>query len=257
MAVAVREAQILEPQAEEIGARALEQPLDALDRVNVLEDMRQHRGLVTAAGADLQDFFGNFLFNQCFDHTSDDVRLRNGLAETDRQRSVLVGAARQRLLDEQMPRHRAHGAEHTLLADTLLSQPLHHAHARALRGHANASGIPLLAGCVFHCSNHFLTSGSWALCVRSMSSGVSDTRQWSTAWKSVPGPASAAPPAGPIQYAVSPRGVCSFTTGSALWRRPSRVTPPPPHPAPATSAPLPFSSRGPLTPPPLDALPTL
>src|SRR5205823_571627 len=118
---------------------------------------------------------------------------------------VLVGAARERFLDEQVPRHRAQGAEDALVAYALLAQSLHHARARALRGHANASGIPLLtsgipllasgilllAGRVFHCSSHFLTSGSWALWVRSMRSGVSDTRQWSTAWKSVPGPASA------------------------------------------------------------------
>ena len=49
-----------------------------------------------------------------------------------------------------------------------------------------------------------------------MRSGVTDTRSLSTAWKSVPGPASAAAPAGPIQYALSPRGVVSLITGSAL-----------------------------------------
>src|SRR5205823_14594973 len=129
------------------------------------------------------------------------------LAEPERQRGILVGAARQRLLDEQVPRHRAQGAEDARVAYALLAQPLHHARARALRGHADASGIPLLAGRVFHCSSHFLTSGSWALWVRSMRSGVSDTRQWSTAWKSVPGPASAAPPAGPIQYRSEERRV--------------------------------------------------
>ena len=31
------------------------------------------------------------------------------------------------------------------------------------------------------------------------------------------------PAKGAIQYAVSPRGVCILTTGSALWRRPRRV----------------------------------
>ena len=38
------------------------------------------------------------------------------------------------------------------------------------------------------------------------------------------GLASWAAPAGPIQYAVSPRGVLSLITGSALWRLPRRVT---------------------------------
>src|SRR5207244_2962452 len=163
--------------------------------------------------------------------------LRDGLGKTDRQRRVLVGAARQRLLDEKVPRHGSHRAEHALVADACLAQALDHARARALRGHADSGKVP-------HFDSHSRASGSCALWVRSRRSGVTETRPWSTAWKSVPGPASCAPPAGPIQYAVSPRGVCILITGSALCRLPRRVTSMPPSLEGSTSGTLMLSRTG-------------
>ena len=77
-----------------------------------------------------------------------------------------------------------------------------------------------------------------------MRSGVTETRWFSTAWKSVPGPASAAPPAGPIQYASSPRGVRSLITGSALCRLPRRVTSMPRRRSGAISGTFTFRSTG-------------
>src|SRR5262249_62280875 len=77
-----------------------------------------------------------------FDHPGDDKRLGNGLREPDRKRRVLVGAARERFLDEQVTRDLGHGAEHAFVPDALLAQPLHHARARALRGHADAAQVP-------------------------------------------------------------------------------------------------------------------
>ena len=82
--------------------------------------------------------------------------------------------------------------EDPLVDDPLLPQAVDHARARALGGHA-------YAGQVLHLSSHSRVRGNCALLVRSMRSGVIETSPRSTAWKSVPGPASAAAPAGPIQ----------------------------------------------------------
>jgi hypothetical protein len=121
IAVAVREAQVLQTQREQIAPRALEQRLDPLDRVHLGEDVRQHRRLVAAAGAHLERFSRGFSGNQLFDHFGYHVRLRDGLAEADRQRGVVVGAAGKRFLDEKMPWHCSHRGEHALVADPLVA----------------------------------------------------------------------------------------------------------------------------------------
>ena len=63
----------------------------------------------------------------------------NGLAETERQRVVLVGAGGERLVDEDVAGNLAHGRQHHFVADALVAQALDHAQARALRGHADAA----------------------------------------------------------------------------------------------------------------------
>src|SRR5258708_2813665 len=208
VAVAMRKAQVGKAQADEIAARALEQRLDALDRVHLGKNVREHRRLVTAAGTDFERLAGVFAQHE-LDHPSDHERVRDRLPEADRQRVVLVGAARERLLDEEVARHGAERGEHALVGDALGAQARDHARARALRGHADAC-----AGA--QRSNHSRARGNCDECVRSMRSGVTETRWLSTAWKSVPGPASAAAPAGPIQYALSPPRVASLITRSAL-----------------------------------------
>src|SRR5690606_11586628 len=55
-----------------------------------------------------------------------------------RQRDVFVRAMRERLVDEQVPRRAQHRLEHAQVADALFAKALHHALARALRGHADA-----------------------------------------------------------------------------------------------------------------------
>src|SRR5450759_4260170 len=71
-------------------------------------------------------------------HARNDVRLRDRLSETERQRKVLIGTTRQCFLDEDVARNLVHYIEHGFIDDALLAQTLDHAHASALRGHANA-----------------------------------------------------------------------------------------------------------------------
>jgi hypothetical protein len=58
MAVAVHQPQIFQPQRQQVGARALVQRLDPLHRVRLRKDLGQHRGLVAAAGPDLEHLPG-------------------------------------------------------------------------------------------------------------------------------------------------------------------------------------------------------
>src|SRR5207244_2498721 len=113
--------------------------LDALDRVHLGKEVREHRRLVAAAGADFQRFTWAFISQDELDHASDHERMRDGLAEADRQRVVLVGAAGERLLDEEVPRHAAERGEHALVADALRAPARDHARAGGLRRHAETA----------------------------------------------------------------------------------------------------------------------
>ncbi len=59
------------------------QGLNNLDAVNMLDDFRQHRGLVTRPSADVQDPRVG-LGTPKLSHQSHNVRLRNGLTVSDR-----------------------------------------------------------------------------------------------------------------------------------------------------------------------------
>ena len=123
----------------EPAARDAQQLLDALDAVGFQAQRGQHRGLVARAGAHFQHPLRDAVFNQRGGHARHHPGLGDGLAVADRQRGVLVGAARQRLVQEQVARHGAHRGEHALVADAALgAQALDHAVAGALRGHAQA-----------------------------------------------------------------------------------------------------------------------
>src|SRR5262249_17920710 len=181
-------------------------------------------GLVAAPGPDLENVRERLRPPHCLEHARHHERLRDGLLETDRQRGVFVGTAREPLIHEDVPPNRSHGRPHRLVAYSALSQTRNHAVARALRGHADAVRPEEI-----HFASQLRTTGICAGCVRSICSGVSDTRSEATAWKSVPGPASCAPPAAPTQYTVWLRGVVVFMAGPALWRPPSRASPQPSH----------------------------
>ena len=131
-------------------------------------------------------FFGR-LFDERLRHRGDDVRLRDRLAEADRQRRVLVGAARERFVDEQVPRHGAHALEHGRVPDAFGFEPLDEPLPRAGRRHADA-----VARHAVHRnrSNHVATFAIAACAVRSTLIGDTETNPSAIAWKSVPGPVS-------------------------------------------------------------------
>ena len=83
-------------------ACALLQRGDALDAVERDHERRQHRRLVPAARADFEHLARRAPFDQRLGHPRDDLGLRDRLAVPERQRGVLVGAARQGLVDEQV-----------------------------------------------------------------------------------------------------------------------------------------------------------
>ena len=86
--------------------------------------------------------------------------------------------------DEHMTRHGKHGLEDDLVADTLFAQSLHHSRVRPRPGHPDAAEA-LLA--VQHQAlpcpvpNHCRTASCSSKCVRSICSGVIDTRLAATA----------------------------------------------------------------------------
>src|SRR6185437_13424378 len=207
---------VVEPQVAQISPRIVHERGDALDGIDLLREPREDRRLVAAAGTHLEHLRPRFL-EQELRHVRDDRRARDGLSLADRQGDVLVRARGDALLHEAVARNLHHRREHALVRDAVLAQRLHHAQARALRRHPDSVGRA-------HCRIQSDTSGICVACVRSTCSGVTETAPRSSAWKSVPGPASRAGPAAPTQYTVSPRGFLPGTTGWALWRRPRRVT---------------------------------
>ena len=78
---------LFELQRAQIVPRLGDQRADALDRVDLVGKVRQHRGLVAAAGAYLEHAMQMAAGPQQLGHAGDDVRLRNGLSGTDRQRA--------------------------------------------------------------------------------------------------------------------------------------------------------------------------
>src|SRR3954447_7150118 len=105
-------AQFLEPCRGAVG-----ELIQALNRVHIGGDLRQHCGGVTGTGADLEDFFAA-LEHQGFCHEGDNVGLGNGLARANRERRVFVSEFAQTLRHEQLSRHLAHGVKHEFIADT-------------------------------------------------------------------------------------------------------------------------------------------
>ena len=142
-AVAVLRFDVVDPQLAQADARFADQCGDALHRHHFARKLRQYGSLVAAAETDLEHTaerpaLPGLAVPRQFGHARDNVGIGNGLAETDRQRVVLVGTGLQCLVDEQVARHRPHRGQHGFVLDALLAQPLDHAAARARRGHADA-----------------------------------------------------------------------------------------------------------------------
>jgi hypothetical protein len=108
----------------------------AFDRVDLLDQLREHGALIARSGTDLEHATRHARFQQGLGHARHDPGLRNRLALADRQRGVFVGARGECFVDEQMPRQLAHHIEHTAVANALGGQAIDQTIARTLRGHA-------------------------------------------------------------------------------------------------------------------------
>src|SRR6266481_1591086 len=123
--------------------RPARQPRDALHRAHPLGQLRQHRGLVPAAGAHLQNLLPPAELQQ-LRHAADDEGLRDRLPLPDRQRVVPVRPIAERLVHEHVARQPSHHLDHPRVSDPARDQLLLH-HPLALareprRARRDASG---------------------------------------------------------------------------------------------------------------------
>ena len=93
----------------------------ALDGVYMSSKFRQKRSLITRAGANFEDGVVGRQAKQ-FEHESNDVGLRDGLAFADGERVVVVGLIAVGRSDKLVARDLAHGGEHALVLDAALAQ---------------------------------------------------------------------------------------------------------------------------------------
>ena len=121
-------------------ARAIVQMRDAFDGNDLRGEPRQHRGLVTAAGADFEHAL-DAAEPRDLARERDHVRLRDGLVGADRKRAVVVGMVAQLGGDEAIARHGAHRREHAGILDAAGLELLgHHFLARLRRIHRHKLG---------------------------------------------------------------------------------------------------------------------
>ena len=171
----MREPQVGYTQRAEIGAGTLEHAGDALNGKHILAHLRQHRRLIAAPGAHFKHASEIAAVLQRLDHARHDVRLGDRLLKADGQRRILIRPCRKGLVDKQVPGDKTHCRQHALIADALLAQPLDHAVARTLRGHADAAYFDR------HAATQAQMSAICCVWVRSTCSGVIDTLSAATA----------------------------------------------------------------------------
>ena len=85
-----------------------------------MDELAEEGRLIAETGADLEHHVVRPRLQQ-IEHHGDHERLRDRLVEADRQRGVLVGVQRERLRDEGVARHPAHGRQHPLVEGRLPS----------------------------------------------------------------------------------------------------------------------------------------
>ena len=107
----------------EICTRALGELRPPLDRVHLGRELREHRGLVAGAGADVEYALPAAQPEGLADERNH-VRLRDRLALSDRQRCVVVRTRTELLGDEELARHACHRLEHALVANVARTQLL-------------------------------------------------------------------------------------------------------------------------------------
>src|SRR5262249_45161816 len=84
---------------------------DNLDRVDFARETREDGGLIARASADLQHNMVRPDLQEV-GHQGDDEWLRDGLAVTDRQRTIGISLVPHSFRHELMPRHKPHGLEY-------------------------------------------------------------------------------------------------------------------------------------------------
>ena len=198
----------------------VEQRLDALDAVEVGDERREHRGLVAAAGTDLEDVVERrrpravprSCARRCRAGRSSGrsrsgarCPRRRGCRALHRRRYAAVRCARDRA-----PRGwRCPGRASAAPADRAYAPRS----CRCRRAQVSHRRLPASA----------LTSGSARMAGevhlqrRHRHVALGDRCR-----SRCPGPASCSAPAGPTQYTGRPRGSCARITGSERWRYPSR-----------------------------------
>jgi hypothetical protein len=102
-------------------ARALGKLGDPLDRVHLRGELGEDGRLVPGARADVEDALAATQVERLADPRHH-VRLRDRLSDSDRQRSVVVGARPLALLHEELARNGLHRPEHALVDDVAPAQ---------------------------------------------------------------------------------------------------------------------------------------
>src|SRR5215831_16579821 len=131
----------------QIDRRLLRQLPDALDRVDLARDFREHGCRVTGAGTDLKHAFAAFEL-QSLDHEGDDVGLGYGLAAADWERTVRIGTLAKFGRNEAFARHSLNGLQHSWVLNAPRSHlPPDHGAARVAHSlHACSWGAPYFWG---------------------------------------------------------------------------------------------------------------
>jgi len=92
-----------------------------LNRVDVPSEFAEQRGLISGASTNFKDgVFGRY--REKFEHESDDVGLRDGLALADGERVVIVGLRRVTLVDKFVPWNASHRGQDALVAYAALEE---------------------------------------------------------------------------------------------------------------------------------------
>src|SRR5882724_899447 len=138
-AITVAETDVAYPELLDALLGADHERLDALDRVQAVNQRREYSGLITATRSDLQNAVQRSALEERLGHTGNYVGLRNGLAKTYWQRGVFIGTAAKRLIHKDVARHIPNAIQHSKVRDALITKPLYETIPRARGCHAYSS----------------------------------------------------------------------------------------------------------------------
>ena len=152
-----------------------------LHRIDIARQPAQHRALIPAAGADLQNPMPR-LHLQRLGHQSDDIGLADRLGAVDRQGLILPRLIQELLVHEDRAVDALHRLQHARVRDPLLPQRQDQPPGPVVV-QVHAAVATLFGGAP---PNTFFRSCTLVMCVRSICSGVTEIRPSSMALRSVP-----------------------------------------------------------------------